>query len=129
MKFAVTARAALMRTVHVVPDTESHPLQPLSRRAGLAVSVTTVSIVYCSEQSPPQSMPCGLDVTLPWLAARPPLFTVSVNRFKSNVALTVVAALTVTVQVAPDTESHPVHPANVDRLSGVGVNVTAVPTS
>ena len=56
-KFAVTFRAALIRTVHVVPDTASHPLHPLKRRSGLAVSVTTVSIVYTSEQSAPQSTP------------------------------------------------------------------------
>src|SRR5437899_5097143 len=120
-KFAVTARAALMRTVHVAPDTVSHPVHPLRRRSGLAVSMTTVSIVYCSEQSVPQLMPCGLEVTAPWLAASPDLFTVNRNRLRSNVAVMVVAALMVTVHVVADTESHPLPAANVDRLSGLGV--------
>jgi hypothetical protein len=43
-KVAVTARAALMVTVHVVRETASHPRQPRNRlpRAGVARRVTTV---------------------------------------------------------------------------------------
>jgi hypothetical protein len=74
---AVTDRAEPMVTVHVAPDTESHPLQPECSAPGLAVSVTTVSMAYGSEQSLPQLMPCGLDTTVPCPLARPDLLTVS----------------------------------------------------
>src|SRR3954469_12927246 len=128
-KLAVTDFSDRMVTVHVVPETASHPLQLVKRRAGLAVSVTTVSMVYDFEHSVPQLTPEGSDVTLPWSRPRPALVTVRVNRFRSNVAVTVVAAVMVTVQVVPATESHPLQPANVDRLSGTGVRVIVVPTS
>ena len=44
VKSAFTERAALMVTVHVLPDTESQPLHPVNRApvAAVAVSVTTV---------------------------------------------------------------------------------------
>ena len=42
MKRAVTDRAEFTVTVHVVPETESHPLQPLKSMFGLAVRITTV---------------------------------------------------------------------------------------
>ena len=32
----------------------------------------------------------------------------------------------VTVQVAPETESHPVHPVKIDVMAGVAVSVTTV---
>jgi len=35
----------------------------------------------------------------------------------------------VTVQVAPETLSHPVHPVKSDPIAGVAVRVTSVPTS
>jgi len=37
------------------------------------------------------------------------------------------APFMVTVQVAPETESHPLHPVNVDPSRGVAVRVTTVP--
>jgi hypothetical protein len=44
---AVTVLAALMVTVHVVPETESHPLQPanVNGKAALAVRVTLVPLL------------------------------------------------------------------------------------
>jgi len=74
---AVTDRAEFMATVQVAPETESHPLQPVCSNPGLAVSVTTVSMAYGSEQSLPQLMPCGLEATVPSPLARPDLLTVS----------------------------------------------------
>jgi hypothetical protein len=41
---AVTDRAEPMATVQVAPETESHPLQPVSSAPGLAVRVTSVSM-------------------------------------------------------------------------------------
>ena len=45
------------------------------------------------------------------------MLTVRAKRFRSNVAVTVLAALMVTVHVAPETVSHPLQPTNVDRPS------------
>ena len=55
-KLAITDFAELMVTVHVVPDTESHPLQlvKLDPVAGAAVRVTTVPISKETEQVAPQ---------------------------------------------------------------------------
>src|SRR5438045_3536377 len=100
-----------MVTRHVVPDTVSHPDQPAKSTAGAAVSVTTVSMVNDAAQLAPQLIPSGLDVTVPWSAARPDLPTVSVKRCSSKTTVTVRAALTDTVQVAPATESQPTQPA------------------
>src|SRR5262249_24776053 len=49
-KVAVTDFAALTRTVHVSADAVSQPVQPLTSGPGLAVSVTTVSMVYDAAQ-------------------------------------------------------------------------------
>ena len=43
-----------------------------------------------------------------------------------NAALTDRAALSVTVQVVPETESHPVQPVNSEPSAGVAVRVTTV---
>lgn len=125
----MTDLADLMVTMQLVPETASQPLQRVKRMSGLAVSVTTLSMVYDSEQSVPQLIPDGFEVTLPWSAPRPALLTVSVKRFSSKVAVTVRAALTVTVHVEPETTSHPLQPAKVERLSALGVSVTLLPTS
>jgi len=126
---AVTDLADLIVTVQVEPDTESHPLQPVTSMLGLAVSVTTVSMVYGSEQSVPQLIPCGLELTLPLSRARPVLATVSVKRFRSKVAVTTLAALIVTVQVVPETVSHPPQPTKLELLAALAVRVTVVSLS
>jgi len=67
-KLATTVRALVMATVHLLSDeTESHPVQPLNedRKSGVAVSSTTVPVLYDAEQVPPQLMPAGLEVTVP----------------------------------------------------------------
>ena len=64
---AVTVVAALTATVHV-DDWPAHaPLQPpnVEDGVGVAVRVTTVPFTKRSEQSAPQLMPSGLDVTVP----------------------------------------------------------------
>ena len=123
---ALTERAALIRTVQVAPDTASHPVQPVTRRSGLAVSVTTVSKAYGSKQSAPQLMPDGLELTLPSAAPKPVLLTVRTTRCKSNVAVTVLAAVIVTVHVAPVAASHPIQLAKVDPAAGAAVSVTVL---
>ena len=124
----MTDFAELMATVHVAPETESHPLQPLRSRLGLAVSVTTVSIVYVSEQSAPQSMPDGLELALPRLLPRPALLTVSTKRFRLNVAVTDRGSFIVSEHVVPEAASQPFQPSKVDLIDGLAVRFTDVPT-
>ena len=57
----------------------------------------------------------------------PGLLTVSAKVCDWKAAVTDFAALIVTVQVAPETESHPVQPANVDPEAAVALSVTDVP--
>jgi hypothetical protein len=85
--------------------------------------------VYASEQSAPQLIPAGLEVTVPLPV--PDLLTVNAKLcgVTVNVAVTVRAAFIVTVQVAPDAESQPVQLANVDPEPAGAVSVTAVPLS
>ena len=125
----MTDFAALILTVHVAPDAASHPLHPVKSMLGLAVSVTTVSIVYSSEQSVPQLIPEGLELTSPFDAAMPVLLTVSVKRFTSKIAVTSFDALIVTVHVVPETVSHPFQPTNVELAAAVAVSATLVPLS
>ena len=59
----------------------------------------------------------------------PVLLTVSVKRFSVKLSATDRAVLIVTVQVAPETESHPFHAPKVEFRSGDAVSVTAVLTA
>src|SRR5258705_13464630 len=103
------------------------PLQPVKVEppAGAAVSVTAVPLVNVAEQVVPQEMPAGALVTVPVPA--PALLTVSVKDGTANVAVTDVAALIVTVQVAVPVQPPPLQPVNVDPAAGVAVKVTTVP--
>jgi hypothetical protein len=124
---AVTDFTAFMFTMHVAPEDESHPLQVTSR-LGVAVSVTTVLIVNVSEQSVPQLMPAGLELTLPRALPRPALLTVSTNCFRSKLAVTLLGSFIVTAHVVPDAVSHPLQPVKFEVLDGLAVNDTLVPT-
>jgi len=123
----MTDLARLVATVQVRPETLSHPLHPVKpeRRAGLAVNVTTWLLAYDAEQVDPQLIPAGLDVTVP--LPRPVLLTLNMKYCRLKVAVTDLAALMVTLQVAPETALHPLHPANSDPAFAVAVNVTVVP--
>jgi hypothetical protein len=70
----VTDFALSMATVQTLSETESHPVQPLKTdpRSAVAVSVTTVTVLYVAEQVGPQSIPPGLEVTLPAPSPRGP---------------------------------------------------------
>jgi hypothetical protein len=105
-----------------------HPVN-LEFAFGTGVKVTTVPLAYICVQSVPQSIPAGL------LTIRPPAVpldviwptTLVVNVYpeaRLNVAVQLIAPLTVTlplVQPVPD------HPAKVEPEAGVAVRVTAVP--
>ena len=131
MKLAVTDLAAFIVTVHVAPLTASHPVHPLNSDTpvGVAVSVTAVPTTYASEQSEPQLIPAGLEVTVP--LPRTTLLTavVSVKRFRSKLAVTDFAAVMRTVHVAPDVELQPVQPTNTEFAAGEAVSVTDVLTT
>ena len=70
-----------------------------------------------------------LEVTVPLPVRRRDFVTVSVNVCKAKVAVTVLAALMVTVQIGPDAVSHPVQPVWTDPAAAVAVSVTTVPAS
>lgn len=102
----MTALVLSMVTVQVLPETESHPLQPLKveRKAGVAVRTTTVPLLKSAEQAAPQVIPAGLDVTVPLPTKRLVLLTVSVKRTVKLAALVAVPPGAVTLSgpvVAP----------------------------
>ena len=76
-------------------------------------------------QLAPQLIPAGALVTVPLPA--PLLLTVSAYDGRANVAVTVVAAVTVTTHVPVPLHPPPLQPVNVDPAAGAAVSVTAVP--
>ena len=72
-----------------------------------------------------QLMNASLEVTVPF----PAWLTVRVKRCALKVTVTDFAALIVTVQLVPETVSHPLQPVKVDPLAGAAVSVTLVPRS
>jgi hypothetical protein len=103
--------------------------QPTNRDPGaaVAVSVTAVPAGYAWLQSPPQRIPSGRLATVP--LPNPMFFTVSIGAAvaRSKSALTLVAALMVTVHVPVPAQPPPLHPANVEPAAGAAVSVTTVP--
>jgi hypothetical protein len=77
-------------------------------------------------QVEPQLIPLGLEVTVP--VPMPALVTVTVSVTSTKLAVTVVAPLTVTMQVvAEPLQALPDHPMNVDPVAAVAVRVIIVP--
>jgi hypothetical protein len=70
-------------------------------------------------------MPVGALLTLPLPV--PALLTVRFTGDALNVAVTVVVAVTFTVQVPGPVHPPPLQPAKVEPVAGVAVRVTAVP--
>src|SRR5215831_3319694 len=127
-KLAVTEVAAFTVTVQELVPVQPPPLQPenVEPAAGVAVNVTAVPLANGAEQVVPQETPVGALVTVP--DPVPALLTVSVNVCSAKVAVTVCAALIVTVQVLPvPVQTPPLQPVNVEPAAGVAVRVTAVP--
>src|SRR5439155_20503779 len=94
---------------------------------GVAVRVTNVPIGEVAEQAVPQSMPAGVRVTIPLPVHA--LTTVRANHCTSKVAVTVVDAVTVTVQASGPVQPAPLQPMKVDPLAGAAVRITTVPLS
>jgi hypothetical protein len=114
-----------MVTVHVLPCTVAQPVKTTPRLAapGVAVKVTDWPAAKLAEQIEGHAMPDGALATVPL----PDRVTVSVNFEK--VAVTVLAAVIVTVQStppAPLVEAQPFQPPNPASLSGTAVTVTCV---
>jgi len=67
LNVACTVRDAVIVTLHVVPETESHPDQPANTEPGAAAtdSITCVPLVNDVAHALPQLMPTGFDVTVP----------------------------------------------------------------
>ena len=109
-----------------VPE-QPPPLQPVKVEpaAGVAVKVIVVPFAYAAMQVAPQEIPAGLLVTVP--IPGPVLLTVSVEACRAKVAVTLVAALSVTVQVPVPEQPPPLQPVKVEPAVGAAVNVTAVP--
>src|SRR5207247_10010743 len=87
--------------------------------------VTPVAPVNGAEHVAPQAMPAGALVTVP--VPVPDLVTVRVKDCWAKVAVTEVAAFTVTMQVLVPEQPPPLQPVKVELASGVAVKVTAVP--
>ncbi len=114
-------------TVQVAPDVVVQPVQPvrIDPDAATAVSVTEDPLTYGSEQSVPQVMPAGFDVTVP--VPLPARLTVTGNVIRSKRALTVASADILTEHVPVPVQPAPDHPANVELFAGLAVRVTGVP--
>ena len=127
MKVAVTVVAAETVTTHDPVPEHPPPLQPLKVEpaAGVAVSVTAVPLGKLAEQVAPQVIPTGELVTVPLPV--PALLTVSAKVGRLKVAVTVVAAETVTVQAPVPEHPPPLQPVKVEPAAAVAVRVTAVP--
>src|SRR5436309_2100218 len=110
-----------------VPE-QPPPLQPekVDPAVGVAVKVTAVPLANGAEHVAPQAMPAGLLATVP--APAPALVSVRVKDCTANVAVTEVAAFSVTMQVPVPEQPPPLQPVKVELASGVAVRVTAVPT-
>ena len=60
-------------------------------------------------------------------APAPVLLTANMKPCWVKLAVTVRAAVTVTVHAVPETESHPVHPPKSEPVFAAAVSVTVVP--
>jgi len=116
-----------MLTRHVLSVPVQDPLHPANTEpvSASAVSVTSVPEWKSAAQASPQSIPPGLEVTLPFPA--PAFTTVRGNVCRLNVAVTVLAPSIFTWQVLPVPEQAPPHRSNTDPLEGVAVRVSISP--
>src|SRR2546425_9172132 len=124
---AVSVVAALRVTVQVPVPLHPPPLQPVKVEpaASAAVSVTAVPLVKLAEQVAPQVIPAGALVTVPLPV--PAGVTVRANVCRVKVAVTVVAAESVTTQAPVPEHPPPLQPLKIELAAGAAVSVTVVP--
>jgi hypothetical protein len=124
---AATVCAVLMVTVHVPVPVQPPPLQPVKVEPvdGTAVKVTEVPELNEALQVLPQVTPVGLEMTLP--EPVPVLVTLrryAVGALWANVAVTLRAAVMLTVQVVAVPAQPPLQPVKVEPVDGTAVKVT-----
>src|SRR5438309_3904822 len=130
-KVTVIPSATLVRSLRVTAQVpvpvQPPPLQPLKIEpvAGAAVNVTAVPLAYGAEQVAPQVIPAGALVAVPLPV--PAVLTVRWKVGTVNVAVTVVDALRVTVQVPVPVQPPPLQPLNRESVAEGAGEVTAVP--
>lgn len=126
LKFAVTDVAAVMVIAQALVPLHAPPLQPVNAYPLLALAVRVTWVLFAKFvllHVVGQLIPAGVLVTVP-----PPvgeIMTCSVG-FAVKVAVTEVAAETVTLQAALPLQAPP-QPVNVNPVPAVAVNVTWVP--
>src|SRR5947209_2243023 len=125
-KVAVTVVSAVRVTVQLAVPVQPPPCQPVKTEpgAGVGVSVTRLPLVYL-QQLVPQVLPAGLLATVPLPV--PAETTVRAKICRSKVAVTVVSAVRVTVQLAVPVQPPPCQPVKTEPGAGVGVSVTRLP--
>src|SRR5436190_1720643 len=112
----------------LVPE-QLPPLQPVKVElaSGVAVKVTAVPVANGAGSVARRARPAAPRVTV--AAPAPALVSVRVKDCTANVAVTEVAAFTVTMQVPEPEQPPPLQPVKVELASGVAVKVTAVPVA
>jgi len=108
LKRASTVAADVIGTVQVLAvPVQPPPDQPANVDPELAAAVNTTLVpwLYVCEQSAPQVMPAGDEVTVP--APVPDLVTLSVYVLSVNVAVTLAAAVIVTEHVPLPVQAPP----------------------
>jgi len=125
-KLAETAVAAETVTVQGPVPVQPPPLQPAKTELtlGVAASTTTAPLAKLAVQVAPQLMSPGVPVTVPLPSPLRPTASVKVG---AKVAVTVVAAETVTVQGPVPVQPPPLQPAKTEPVLGVAVSTTTVP--
>jgi hypothetical protein len=125
----VTVLAAVIVTVQTAPLTDAHPAQlrkTESGGVGSAVSCALAPGGNCAPQLAaldPQSTPSPETEPVP-----PPTLVFFTSSLKpANLAVTVLAPSTATVQDGALAGAHPVQPAKAEPGSGFAVSVTVVP--
>ena len=125
-KLAVTVFASSILTVQVVLLPVQAPDQPIKVEpdSGAAVNVTLLLTAKLAEQLDPQLMPVGELVTVP--VPVPVLLTVSCLGTRLKLAVTLLAAVILTVQVSLLPVQAPDQPSKTDPILLVAVKVTLV---
>jgi hypothetical protein len=132
-KFAVTMVSSVTDRVHVLVPVQPPPDQPVKAEpvAGVAVRTTLAVALKSAAQVAPQLMlvvAAGVDVDVTVPVPVPARTMVRVFVGSEKVAVTVVAADSVTVQVAVVPEHPPPdHPANTEPVAAAAVRTTLAP--